>query len=201
MFAESIRTEHKLYWIFFIVPTCIAYITAFYMMRCWTLTFAGKPRNHHCTTTHREPGAVDSAGGPRDPLQSLPAAGIGIQSMLRNYHPGDKVYVSATTSASSPVLIRPSSIHCRVKLEHSAARRRHMWKSEALEHAHHLVVNFVTPAFIVGIGLAFLIYRKGYQYTDKIMQLAPFRAMHTFLYNRRCTSTSCTTRCLSAALA
>ena len=33
------------YWIFFALPTGVAYLTAFYMMRCWTLTFWGKPRN------------------------------------------------------------------------------------------------------------------------------------------------------------
>ncbi len=35
------------YWLLFWVPTIIAYVTAFYMTRCWMLTFAGKPRNKH----------------------------------------------------------------------------------------------------------------------------------------------------------
>ena len=35
------------YWLFFALPTCIAYVTAFYMTRCWMLTFWGKPRNQH----------------------------------------------------------------------------------------------------------------------------------------------------------
>jgi proton-translocating NADH-quinone oxidoreductase chain L len=33
------------YWLFFVVPTAVAYLTAFYMTRCWMLTFWGKPRN------------------------------------------------------------------------------------------------------------------------------------------------------------
>src|SRR6185503_10080813 len=37
----------KWYWAFFILPTVIAYVTAFYMTRCWMLTFWGKPRNKH----------------------------------------------------------------------------------------------------------------------------------------------------------
>src|SRR5690606_35470809 len=34
-----------LWWAFFVLPVIVAYITAFYMMRCWMLTFWGKPRN------------------------------------------------------------------------------------------------------------------------------------------------------------
>src|SRR5881394_2056533 len=39
--------RHAAYWLFFALPACIAYVTAFYMTRCWMLTFAGKPRNQH----------------------------------------------------------------------------------------------------------------------------------------------------------
>src|SRR4051812_46290651 len=34
-------------WLLFWCPAIIAYVTPFYMMRCWTLTFWGKPRNQH----------------------------------------------------------------------------------------------------------------------------------------------------------
>jgi len=37
----------KYYWLFFVIPSCIAVVTAFYMTRCWMLTFWGKPRNQH----------------------------------------------------------------------------------------------------------------------------------------------------------
>src|SRR6185436_12266787 len=40
-FAES-ATHHggsKYYWLLFILPTAVAFMTAFYMMRCWMLTF------------------------------------------------------------------------------------------------------------------------------------------------------------------
>ncbi|MCL2330267.1 MAG: NADH-quinone oxidoreductase subunit L [Phycisphaerae bacterium] len=40
---ESPRLPSWLFW----VPLCIAYITPFYMMRAWWLTFMGKPRDHH----------------------------------------------------------------------------------------------------------------------------------------------------------
>ncbi len=44
--AEQSGRSHW-YWAFFILPACVAFITPFYMMRCWMLTFWGKPRNQH----------------------------------------------------------------------------------------------------------------------------------------------------------
>jgi len=38
---------HNYLWLLFWLPAIIAYVTPFYMMRCWTLTFWGKPRNQH----------------------------------------------------------------------------------------------------------------------------------------------------------
>src|SRR5438874_589927 len=35
------------YWMLWLLPTIIAYVTPFYMTRCWMLTFWGKPRNQH----------------------------------------------------------------------------------------------------------------------------------------------------------
>src|SRR5688572_12808155 len=37
----------KYYWLLFAIPVAIAYVTPFYMTRCWMLTFWGKPRNQH----------------------------------------------------------------------------------------------------------------------------------------------------------
>src|SRR5688500_12300279 len=37
----------KWYWALFVLPTIIAFVTPFYMTRCWMLTFWGKPRNQH----------------------------------------------------------------------------------------------------------------------------------------------------------
>jgi len=38
----------------FILPAIVAYVTAFYMTRCWMLTFWGKPRNHALADAARE---------------------------------------------------------------------------------------------------------------------------------------------------
>src|SRR5262249_19855007 len=47
-FATHGPVHHeKYYWLLFALPATIAYVTAFYMTRCWMLTFWGKPRNQH----------------------------------------------------------------------------------------------------------------------------------------------------------
>src|SRR5205085_2478424 len=39
--------KNRMYWLLWLLPTIVAYITPFYMTRCWMLTFWGKPRNQH----------------------------------------------------------------------------------------------------------------------------------------------------------
>ncbi len=187
-------THSGVYWIFFIVPTAVAYITAFYMMRCWTLTFAGKPRNHHLHEhAHENPVlwiplivlAVLSVGG----------GYIGLQTMLRNSIQEQTQYckrggnefngygtafmeLPGEGAAETERGAEPSAEGVAAVAAEGSA------ESNPMHHAHSLVVRFVTPAFIFGLGLAFLIYRKGYQYTDAMMRLAPVRLVHTFLYRK-----------------
>ncbi|HSV14824.1 MAG TPA: NADH-quinone oxidoreductase subunit L, partial [Tepidisphaeraceae bacterium] len=39
--------KSKAYYLLFALPTIIAFVTPFYMTRCWMMTFAGKPRDEH----------------------------------------------------------------------------------------------------------------------------------------------------------
>ena len=188
MFAEQ-NHHNKLYWIFFIVPVCIAYVTAFYMMRCWTLTFAGKPRNRHLHEHARENPVLWI---PLVVLAILAAGGgyIGIQSMLRNSIHETKAYALRDDHAFAGFetafqdRLPGEAMEGVEALPESAAAGSEHGEVSALAHAHHLVVKFVTPAFIVGIGLAFLIYRRGYKYTDAMMRFAPLRYVHRFLYRK-----------------
>jgi proton-translocating NADH-quinone oxidoreductase chain L len=43
--AATAAGRSPAYWLFFILPTAVAYITPFYMTRFWALTFLGKPRD------------------------------------------------------------------------------------------------------------------------------------------------------------
>src|SRR6185503_2853541 len=55
---------------------------------------------------------------------------------------------------------------------------------EALEHGEHLVHSWVFWAFVVGIGLGFVMYMNGYAVADTLMKAGPLRWIHTWLYRR-----------------
>ncbi len=188
MFARSHAEamHNSWYWLFFIIPTGIAYLTAFYMMRCWTLTFAGKPRNHHLHDhAHESP----MLWAPLVVLAALSIFGgkISVQTMLRNTiretaaicdTQGKYVGFDTAYQQHLPGEVESMETSPGEPAGETAAAGH---PDDALESAHHLVLWYVTGAFLVGMGAAFAIFVRGYYYTDKLMQFAPFRAMHTFL--------------------
>jgi NADH-quinone oxidoreductase subunit L len=183
--AKAEATGSHWYWIYFAIPSAVAYLTAFYMMRCWTLTFAGKPRNHH---VHDHAHEAPVMWWPLVVLAALSIGGgyIFVPSMLRNTMAETKAYckVDAFKTANSHRL-DPAEPEFTMREHGAEAAVAHEGAEavdeEALKHAESLVLWYVYAAFVVGIGGAYLIYRKGYQYTDKMMQFAPFWAVHTFL--------------------
>src|SRR5262249_46913435 len=62
------------YWLLFLLPTIIAYVTPFYMMRCWTLTFWGKARNQHLYDHAHE-----------EPIMWVPLAVLAIMSVMAGW--------------------------------------------------------------------------------------------------------------------
>ena len=44
-FLAQSHQKSAAYWLFFYLPAGVTYLTGFYMMRCWMLTFLGRPRN------------------------------------------------------------------------------------------------------------------------------------------------------------
>jgi NADH-quinone oxidoreductase subunit L len=76
------KTNRGGYWVFFVLPTIGAAITAFYMFRLWYMTFAGTPRNkHRYDHAHESPGVMTK------PLILLAifAVGIGWTSPIGNW--------------------------------------------------------------------------------------------------------------------
>src|SRR5688500_14615759 len=143
------------YWLLWICPVVIAYVTAFYMMRCFTLTFLGKPRNQHLYDhAHESPImwvplvvlAVLSIGG----------GWIGIQTMLRNTIreteaiSGSKLVFSTAWQAKLPGEFGAGGEAHEPVDEASAAQAANtpMNAHAAHEHGHHLVL-WVLPAFVI----------------------------------------------------
>ena len=183
---------HAIYWIFFIGPVIVAYLTAFYMARCWMLTFAGKPRNHHL---HDHAHETVILWVPLVILALLSVFGgyIGVQGMLRNTIRETNV-ICKTVDAKSDRFATAYQYHVAGEPQvggHESAVESATPNESAEGHGEdpkllraEELLKFVWPAFLIGIGSAILIYLKGYALTDRFMAFAPFRLARTFLYRK-----------------
>jgi NADH-quinone oxidoreductase subunit L len=177
------------YWAFFVLPTVIAFVTAFYMTRCWMLTFWGKPRNQHLYDHAHE-----------QPVMYLPLGVLALFSVFAGYGIVPQLLKNA---------INESNLYCR-KIDPAFVGFNQAWPAEiekgeggeerpvvaahkpdpaveAMERGHAYVAPFksiVFYAFLVGIGLGFLIYSSGYAVARKLHAVTPLRWVHTWLYRR-----------------
>jgi proton-translocating NADH-quinone oxidoreductase chain L len=177
------------YWAFFLLPTIIAYVTAFYMMRCWTLTFWGKPRNQHVYDHAHE-----------SPVMWIPLVVLAILSVIGGKYLNVQEMLEATikeTSRYTKVDAFASAWPSQAPKHETAAAiegaepdpsPRHDAASSGAEHAYehgwHLVHTWVLYAFAVGIGLGFFVYMNGYAVANALMRIPPVRMIHTWLYRR-----------------
>jgi NADH-quinone oxidoreductase subunit L len=185
------------YWAFWLMPTIIAYVTAFYMMRCWMLTFAGTPRNKHVYDhAHERPvmywplvalAVLAVIGGRwlnvRELIEgSQREATILCQRIKEDKKfqpfatswPGDVPKAEQTTTGSEGELAAaPVAGIAEDHAEH-----------DPLAHGWHLVEHVVFYAFIVGIGLGFIVYAKGFWITGPLMKIPPLNWIRIWLYRR-----------------
>jgi NADH-quinone oxidoreductase subunit L len=147
----------RLPWILFLLPTLIAYVTPFYMGRCFILTFLGKPRDKHVYEHASE-----------DPLMYLPLvvlAGMTVISGFLLFRP----LVADGAPAVTPLVPAIDFHAVGHEIEHSV---------------HGALGGIVGFAFVVGLVLAWLVYRRGFELSAKIRVLPVIRQAHTVLWNK-----------------
>jgi NADH-quinone oxidoreductase subunit L len=165
----------KYYWLLFYTPTVIAYVTAFYMTRCWMLTFWGKPRNQHLYDHAHE-----------SPVLWGPLAVLAFFSIVAGY---DIFMVKP--------LIKSGMMESTAQVGAGFHGFEQAWPAEEPEaatatsgsaHTHlegwHLMHRWVTWAPFVGIGLGVMMYWNGYAIARRITAIPPLRMIHTWLYRR-----------------
>ena len=182
--------KSKVYWIFFILPMIIAFVTPFYMMRCWMLTFWGKPRNQHLYDHAHEMPVLYM------PLAILAVfaivAGYGlVPQLLNNSIKESKTYCKLTTPTFEGFdQTWPSEAPAEEPKAEGAPAEKPVPMSAAqiaFEKGESHVARFtslVFYGFIVGIGLAFFMYRDGYKIATKLHAAPPLGWIHTWLYRR-----------------
>lgn len=154
----------------FALPIIIAYITPFYMMRCWWMTFCGKPRDHHVYDHAHENWKMF--------LPLVVLAGGTIFCSYSTFRP--LIHDAAGLATNSPAIvaidgeahhIEEAGKGAMLTLDHSAGHNPHDWLAYG--------VGF---SWLIGMGIAVIIYGKGLAMGDKLKRA--FGPIHTFLENK-----------------
>ena len=144
-------------WLFWL-PIIIAYVTPFYMMRVWWLTFMGKPRDEHIYEHAHE-----------SPLMKWPLVILAIGTFASSWFLfRGMIADAAPAAAGSAALIAPLDGH-----EHIVH-----------DFAGGPLTKIVWASFIVGFLLAFVIYRRGLKTADRICQLPIIGQLHWLLWHK-----------------
>jgi NADH-quinone oxidoreductase subunit L len=144
----------------FWIPVLIAYVTPFYMMRCWWLTFMGRPRDEHVYAHAHE-----------SKLMYLPLVVLAAGTLFASYYLFRPMVAAA---APQPFLTWA--------YDGEAAEAAHA-QGALIDHgAHRALVPIVGFAFVAGFLAAWLLYRRGLTLAERLAQT--LRPLHTLLVHK-----------------
>ncbi len=128
-------------WMFYLA-IFTAYVTPFYMMRCWWMTFMGKPRDEQ---VHHHAHEI--------PLMYVPLIVLAVGTFLSSYFLFRPLIADAAPAATGAAMVLATNgdVH-----------------SEAIKAAHHWLMFGVGGAFIVGFAIAIAIYGRGLALAERI---------------------------------
>ncbi len=142
-------------WMFYLA-LFTAYVTPFYMMRCWWMTFMGKPRDEHVHHHAHE-----------SPLMYIPLVVLAIGTFVSSYFLFRDLITDASTVATAAPLVLATDGHVH---------------TPAINSAHHWLVYGVGGAFIVGFIIAIAIYAPGLYVAERIRRAV--WPLHTLLVHK-----------------
>jgi NADH-quinone oxidoreductase subunit L len=123
-----------------------AYVTPFYMMRCWWMTFMGKPRDEE---VHHHAHEI--------PLMYVPLIVLAVGTFWASYFLFRPLIADAAPAATDAAMVLATDGDTETSAIHAA----HAWLKWG-----------VGGAFIVGFVVAWVIYRKGLAMAEAIKRAA-----------------------------
>jgi NADH-quinone oxidoreductase subunit L len=195
------------YWVFFVVPTLVACLTAFYMTRCWMLTFWGKPRNLKLFARARE---IPGLWGPLlilSVMSFVAGSFLSIPELLQSCMRESQVICRRLASQDTTNVYRsqhfvgfatawPAPLPGDAGVpegekaepdapdEEPAAAGVELTESQKAQKAGDSLVHwFLTGSCFAGIGLGVLCYWRGYAVPNRLLRIAPVAALHDWLYH------------------
>jgi NADH-quinone oxidoreductase subunit L len=132
-------------WLFYLA-VFTAYVTPFYMMRAWWMTFMGKPRDEH---VHHHAHEIR--------LMYVPLIVLAIGTFVSSYFLFRPLIAEAAPAATAAAMVLTTDGHSH---------------TPAIAAAHHWLVFGVGGAFIVGFAVAIAIYGRGLATAESIKRAA-----------------------------
>ena len=178
------------YALLFYLPMIVAYVTAFYMTRCWMLTFAGRPRNAEVYEHARE-----------TPVMYIPLVLLAVLSVIGGTALGARPMIESAAKETNNYFdarLRPAAAGTRfagfstawqnpgayadsLSSADTEATNAAVSPARAYHHGDTLV-RYAPLSFVVGIGLAGLIYSRGLAIPAMVLRVAPIRWVNVWLY-------------------
>jgi NADH:ubiquinone oxidoreductase subunit 5 (subunit L)/multisubunit Na+/H+ antiporter MnhA subunit len=152
-------------WMFWL-PIIIAYVTPFYMMRCWYLTFWGKPRDQHVYDHAHE-----------SPLMYVPLVIL----MLGTFFCGWFLFRPLLAHAAEGATDAPAIVAIDGIAE-EPAKAQGEWMN--VHAAHGAITAWVGFSWVVGIALAILIYFRGLDWAARFVRWPVVRQVHSALVDK-----------------
>jgi proton-translocating NADH-quinone oxidoreductase chain L len=144
-------------WMFWLA-IITAYVTPFYMMRAWWLTFMGKPRDEHVHHHAHE-----------TPLMFIPLVVLAIGTFVSSYFLFRPLIADAASAASAAPLVLATDGHLH---------------TPAIAAAHAWLKLGVGGAFVVGFFIAIAIYARGLATAEFIRRLPGVSLIHALLVRK-----------------
>jgi proton-translocating NADH-quinone oxidoreductase chain L len=153
-------------WMFYL-PIIIAYVTPFYMMRCWWLTFCGRPRDDHVHQHAHESWKM-----------FVPLIVLAVGTVFCSYFVFRPLIADAAGVATHGPSIVAIDGQATLDQVHPAMLTL---THQPGKDPHRALIGMVGFAWIVGMGIAWLIYRRGLGIATRLRQTFLLRGLHRAL--------------------
>lgn len=153
-YAAAYPEVTRLPFILFLLPVLIAYVTPFYMGRCFVLTFLSPPRDRH---VHEHAHESRIMYGPLLVLAAMTA--VSGWMLFRG------LVAEAVPQGGAPTLVPAID-------------------GSTLHSAHHALPLWVGFSWMVGLLAAYLLYRNGFGVAERVRRLPALSAAYAVLWNK-----------------
>jgi NADH-quinone oxidoreductase subunit L len=187
-----VTLAHKLgksnaYGLLFALPAIVAFITPFYMTRCWMMTFWGKPRTPHLYDRARESPVMWGPLVVLAILTLLSGRFMNVQEMIDGSRKENTAYCRQFDASFDGFdTTWPAPLPAENAMESREMIQSPLTTAQsALVQGHAMIEKYVGFwGFTVGIVLAVLIYLRGLGVAEAMLKVPPVRWIRTWLYNR-----------------